>query len=50
MFTHFTCVVLQQHKFHYYYSKLQYKKLSEIKSPVVSEENKNSCYDVNLFL
>jgi len=39
IFAHLTCVVLQPHKFHYHYSNLQYKKLREMNSLVVTEEN-----------
>ena len=39
-FSHFTCIVLQQHKFHCHYSKLQHEKLRKINN-LVREENKN---------
>jgi len=44
------CIVLQQDKFHFHYTKLQYEKLSRINSLVVSEENKKSGYKLNFFL
>ena len=38
-FAHFTCIVLQLHKFHCHYSKLQYEKLRKIIRLVINEES-----------
>jgi hypothetical protein len=47
---HLTCIVLQSRKFHCVYPKLQDKNSYEIYSLVVTEENKDSFYNLNFSL